>query len=149
MPYKDAAPAGWWGSYLTTQASGGGAPSLGAGHVRAWVAQTDALLSDAGLVAALRAWRPHSVLGDTVFLATPGLAAALGVPFTTLSCTGPIDPVHADLLGLENDLRTIPQFGTGLAMPLGWEGMAANVAIWVAGKAFFRWVWHTIWQPVA
>jgi len=33
--------------------------------------------------------------------------------------------------------------------PLGWEGMALNVAAYVTGKAFFRYVWHTIWQPVA
>lgn len=134
---------------MTNQAGTGAAPSFGTGHVKAWVGQTDALLSDESLIAALKAWAPHSVLGDMAFLATSGLAAKLGLPFSTLSCTGPIDPVHSDLLGLENDLRVIPQFGTGLALPLGWEGTAANVAAWVAGKAFFRYVWHTIWQPVA
>ena len=149
VPYPDAAPPGWWGAYLTSQAGAGAAPAVGTGHVRAWVAQADALLCDAALVAALRAWGPHAVLGDVAYLATTGLAAALGVPFATLSCTGPVDPLHADLLGLENDLRTTPQFGTGLGLPLGWEGTAVNVAAWAAGKAFFRYVWHAIWQPVA
>jgi hypothetical protein len=149
VPYSDAAPPGWWGAYLTAQAGAGSAPAVGTGHVRAWVAQTDVLLSDETLVDALRAWGPHSVLGDVAFLATTGLAATLGLPFATLSCTGPVDPLHADLLGLQNDLRTTPQFGTGLAVPLGWEGTAVNVAAWAAGKAFFRYVWHTIWQPVA
>ena len=149
VPYPDAAPPGWWGAYLTAQAGAGAAPAVGTGHVRAWVAQADALLSNSALVDALAAWEPQSVLGDIAFLATTGLAARLGVPFTTLSCTGPVDPLHADLLGLQNDLRTTPQFGTGLAVPLGWEGTAVNMAAWATGKAFFRYVWHTIWQPVA
>lgn len=149
VPYADAAPPGWWSAYMLAQAGGGAAPAVGTGHVRAWVAQSDAMLSDPALMAALRAWGPDAVLGDIAFLATTGLAAALGVPFATLSCTGPVDPLHSDLLDMENPVSSIPQFGTGLVPPLDVKGVAANAAAWVAGRAFFRYVWHAIWQPVA
>ena len=61
---------------------------------------------------------PHVVVGDIAFLAAHGLASTLATPLATISCTGIVEPLHADLLGFSNDAGVVPQFGTGLAAPM-------------------------------
>ena len=105
----------WWRDYLAASPS---ASPLQGGYVGAWVAASDALLSDTTLMQALREWGPHVVVGDIAFLAAHGLASTFNTPLATISCTGIVDPLHADLLGFSNDAGVVPQFGTGLAAPM-------------------------------
>ena len=65
-----------------------------------------------------QAFEPHAVVGDILLAATYGLAAKLGAPFATVSCTCIIDPVHSDLLSIPNDPAMIPQHTTGLRAPM-------------------------------
>ena len=75
LPYSSLRDFAWWRDYQERQAS---ASPLQDDHARAWVAAADALLSDSRIMDDLRKWGPDVVVGDTAYLATYGLAAALG-----------------------------------------------------------------------
>ena len=75
LPYASPRDFSWWRDYQERQAS---ASPLQDDHARAWVAAADALLSDREVMGRLRRWGPDVVVGDTAYLATYGLAAALG-----------------------------------------------------------------------
>ena len=75
LPYSSLRDFAWWRDYQERQAS---ASPLRDDHAAAWVAAADALLSDSEMMSSLREWGPDVVVGDTAYLATYGLAAALG-----------------------------------------------------------------------
>ena len=75
LPYSSLRDFAWWRDYQERQAS---ASPLQDDHARAWVSAADALLSDSEMMGKLKEWAPDVVVGDTAYLATYGLAAALG-----------------------------------------------------------------------